>query len=102
MAIEKELQKTKRGGKRPNSGRPKGVANKDKQELLDLIESTGCMHPIQGLAEIARQSHDEGNFELATTCYKELSQYVAAKRKAVEHSGEIEQKGPLVVVLNDD
>ena len=100
--IEKELTKTKRGGVRPNSGRPKGVANKDKQELLALIQSTGCKHPIQGLAEIAKQSHDEGNLELATTCYKELSQYVAAKRKAVEHSGEIEQKGPLVVVLNDD
>ena len=83
-------------------GRAKGTPNKDKQELLALIQSTGCKHPIQGLAEIAKKSHEESNLELATTCYKELSQYVAAKRKAVEHSGEIEQKGPLVVVLNDD
>lgn len=83
-------------------GRAKGTPNKDKQELLALIESTGCKHPILGLAEIAKQSHAAGNFDLATTCYKELSQYVAAKRKAVEHSGEIEQKGPLVVVLSAD
>lgn len=100
--LEKESQKNKHGGPRKGAGRPKGVANKDKQELLDLIESTGCKHPIVGLAEIAKQSHAEGNLDLATTCYKELSQYVAAKRKAVEHSGEIEQKGPLVVVLDGD
>ena len=81
-------------------GRQKGTPNKDKQELLELIQATGCKHPLQGLAEIAKQSHDSGELELATTCYKELAQYVAAKRKAVEHSGEIEQKGPLVVVLD--
>ena len=100
---EKELKNIKPvGGKRSNAGRPKGVANKDKQELLDMIEATGCLHPIQGLAMIAKRSHDEGELDLATTCYKELAQYVASKRKAIEHSGEIEQKGPLVVVLNDD
>lgn len=92
--VAKSRQKT--------GGRAKGTPNKDKQELLELIQSTGCKHPLEGLAEIAKQSHSEGNLELAVTCYKELSQYVAAKRKAVEHSGEIEQKGPLVVVLNDD
>lgn len=92
--VEKSRQKS--------GGRVKGTPNKDKQELLDMIQATGCLHPIQGLAMIAKRSHEEGELELATTCYKELAQYVAAKRKAVEHSGEIEQKGPLVVVLNDD
>lgn len=106
MAESKESQNRNLGG-RPKGlpktgGRPKGTPNKDKQELLDLIQSTGCKHPLVGLAEIAKQSHQAGELELATTCYKELAQYVAAKRKAVEHSGEIEQKGPLVVVLNDD
>ena len=81
-------------------GRQKGTPNKDKQELLDMILATGCKHPIQGLAEIAKQSHQQGEFDLAVTCYKELSQYIAPKRKAIEHSGEVEQKGPLVIVVD--
>lgn len=100
---EKELKNIKTvGGKRSNAGRPKGVANKDKQELLDMIQATGCLHPIQGLAMIAKRSHDEGELDLATTCYKELAQYVASKRKAIEHSGEVAQVGPLVVVLDGE
>lgn len=83
-------------------GRAKGTPNKDKQELLDMIQATGCLHPIQGLAMIAKRSHDEGELELATTCYKELAQYVASKRKAIEHSGEVAQVGPLVVVLDGE
>lgn len=100
---EKELTTIRKvGGKRQNAGRPKGVANKDKQELLDMIQATGCLHPIQGLAMIAKRSHDEGELDLATTCYKELAQYVASKRKAIEHSGEVAQVGPLVVVLDGE
>lgn len=101
--IDKVSKKIKRGGARKGAGRPKGVPNKDKAELLELIESTGCKHPLVGLAEIAKESHEAGNLDLATTCYKELSQYVAAKRKAVEHSGEIETNSqPLVVVLDSE
>lgn len=85
------------------AGRPKGVPNKDKEELLALIQSTGCKHPIQGLAEIAKQSHESGDVELAKDCYKELAQYVASKRKAVEHSGHVEtEQVQLVVVLDND
>lgn len=68
-------------------GRAKGTPNKDKQELIALIESVGCKHPIIGLAEIARQSHESGELDRAANCYKELAQYVAPKRKAIEHSG---------------
>jgi hypothetical protein len=85
------------------AGRPKGVPNKDKEELLALIESTGCKHPIQGLAEIAKQAHSEGELDLAKDCYKELAQYVASKRKAVEHTGHIEtEQVQLVVVLDSE
>lgn len=83
-------------------GRQKGTPNKDKQELLDMILATGCKHPIQGLAEIAKRSHDNGDVELARDCYKELAQYVAAKRKAVEHSGEVDTKQPLVIVVDSE
>jgi len=84
-------------------GRQKGTPNKDKQELLDMILATGCKHPIQGLAEIAKHSHASGDVELARDCYKELAQYVASKRKAVEHSGHVEtEQVQLVVVLDKD
>lgn len=87
-------------GIRKTGGRKKGTPNKDKQELLDIINSTGCKHPLIGLAEIAKQSHEDGELDRAKDCYKELAQYVAAKRKAVEHSGEVETNhDPLVVVL---
>ena len=84
-------------------GRTKGTPNKDKQELLELILSTGCKHPIQGLAEIANQAHSDGQFDLAKDCYKELAQYVAPKRKAVEHSGHVDtEQVQLVVVLDKE
>lgn len=84
-------------------GRQKGTPNKDKQELLDMILATGCKHPIQGLAEIAKKSHENGDVELARDCYKELAQYVAPKRKAVEHTGHIEtEQVQLVVVLDSE
>jgi hypothetical protein len=85
------------------AGRPKGVPNKDKEELLNLIQATGCKHPIQGLAEIAKKSHEAGELDLAKDCYKELAQYVASKRKAVEHTGHIEtEQVQLVVVLDSE
>jgi len=80
-------------------GRPKGVPNKDKAELLKLIEETGCDHPLQGLGKIAYIAFRDGDYALAKDCYKELAQYVAPKLKAIEHSGKVENTQPLVVVL---
>lgn len=105
--VSKESQNRNLGGRpkglKKTGGRPKGVPNKDKQELLDLILSTGCKHPIQGLAEIAKQSHAQGEFDLAKDCYKELAQYVAPKRKAIEHSGHVDtEQVQLVVVLDSE
>ena len=83
-----------------SGGRPKGTPNKDKQELLDMILATGCKHPIEGLAMIAKEAHDSGDLALAKDSYKELAQYVAPKRKAIEHSGQVEtNKEPLVIIV---
>ena len=81
-------------------GRKKGTPNSDKDKMLELILSTGCRHPIVGLAEVARDLHDSGDIIEAGKAYKELAQYVAAKRKAIEHSGEIKQDQPLVIVVD--
>ena len=81
-------------------GRKKGTPNKDKDQALELILSTGCKHPLVGLAEIARDLHESGELEEAGKAYKELAQYVAAKRKAIEHSGEVKGQEPLVIVVD--
>lgn len=84
---------------RKTGGRKKGTPNKDKDELLKLIEESGCDHPLQGLGRIAYLAFRDGDYALAKDCYKELAQYVAPKRKAIEHSGQVENTQPLVVVV---
>lgn len=82
-------------------GRKKGTPNKDKQEILDMILESGCDHPLQGLGKIALLAYRGGDYQLSATCYKELAQYVAPKRKAVEHTGTVETNQPLVIVVPD-
>jgi len=84
------------GGARPNSGRPKGSANKRTQEIEEKLQGMKC-DPIAGLARIAVMAEEDAqaaedpagripHMQLATNCYKELAQYIAPKRKAVEVS----------------
>jgi len=82
-------------------GRTRGTPNKDKESLLKMIQSVGCRHPIEGLAIIAKQAHDDGDISLAKDAYKELAQYVVPKLKAVEHSGRVENDQPLVIILDN-
>jgi hypothetical protein len=64
----------------PN-GRPKGSRNKQTLAVADRLEALGC-DPIEGMAMIAM---DEGaDLSLRGQMYKELAQYIAPKRKAVE------------------
>jgi hypothetical protein len=50
---------------------------------------------------IAKEAHDSGELVLAKDAYKELAQYVAPKRKAIEHSGSVEtNKEPLVIIVD--
>jgi hypothetical protein len=71
-------------------GRPKGALNKRTVEVIEKLAALDC-DPIAGMALIAM---DEKNpVELRGRMYSELAQYVAPKRKAMEHSagGEIEE-----------
>jgi hypothetical protein len=64
-------------------GRVAGTPNRRTQEVADLLESLGC-DPIEGMARIAmNEAHSP---ELRGRMFAELAQYVAPKRKAVEHS----------------
>lgn len=72
-----------KGGARPGSGRPKGKANKRTQEIQERLDALDC-DPIEGMAMIANDtSLDHG---LRLQAMKELAQYVAPKRKAVDMS----------------
>lgn len=74
-----------RGGKREGAGRRKGTAGKKTLEIQEKLDALGC-DPLEGMAIIAQRAMNEGDMSLAGSMYKELAQYVAPKRKAVEHS----------------
>ena len=70
---------------RKTGGRVAGTPNKRTAEVVARLDALGC-DPIEGMARIAM---DEANPpELRGRMFAELAQYVAPKRKAVEHSAE--------------
>lgn len=65
-------------------GRKKGTPNKRTRSIEEKLEALGC-DPIAGMAAIA--NNENNSQELRLSAYKEVAQYVAPKRRAVEHSG---------------
>lgn len=68
-------------------GRKKGTPNKKTQEVLATLEELGC-DPIRGMALIALD--DKNDIKLRSDMFKELAQYVAPKRKSIEHTGGVD------------
>ncbi len=70
-------------------GRAKGTPNKRTQSVTEKLAALGC-DPIEGLAHIAMNKKQKLGvrkdvpIELRAQMYKELAQYVAAKRQAIE------------------
>ncbi len=62
-------------------GRTKGTPNRRSQTVAEKLEALGC-DPIEGMAKIAMDR--KNRIELRAQMYKELAQYVAPRRKAVE------------------
>lgn len=77
-------------------GRTKGTPNKNTSDIQAKLDALGC-DPIQGMAEIAAEARLTGDLNLAGTMYKELAQYVAPKRKAVEVQGDVTLGGGLSI-----
>ncbi len=67
-------------------GRVAGVPNKIIRigDVAAKLEALGC-DPIAGMAALARD--EKATKELRGKMLSELAQYVAPKRKAIEHSG---------------
>jgi hypothetical protein len=66
-------------------GRPKGALNKRTREVIDKLAALDC-DPIAGMALIAMD--EKNSIEVRARMFVELAQYVAPKRKAVEHSSD--------------
>jgi len=75
-------------GQGKTGGRVKGAPNKVQKAIADQLAELGC-DPIAGMARIAAISMEAEDYATAGTMYKELAQYVAAKRKSIEFSGDI-------------
>jgi len=77
-------------------GRKKGTPNKRTKEIIDKLDDLGC-DPIIGMAKIAMDETQD--IALRGNMFKELAQYIAPKRKAIEHSSDVEN--PMQIVLKD-
>jgi hypothetical protein len=66
-------------------GRQKGTPNKRTIAVAEKLEALGC-DPIQQMGQIAIDERVEVNVRVQVL--KELCQYIAPKRKAVEVTGE--------------
>jgi hypothetical protein len=80
-------------------GRPKGALNK---RTLDVIDKLAALHcdPITGMALIAMD--EKNSIELRAKMFVELAQYIAPKRKAVEHSSDAGMIEALLLRLDDE
>jgi hypothetical protein len=62
-----------------------GTPNKATLAVTERLEAIGC-DPIEGMARIAMNPKNPA--DLRGRMYAELAQYIAPKRKALEHSGD--------------
>ncbi len=76
-------------------GRKKGTPNRKTQAVIDKLADLDC-DPIEGMAKIA--ADEKNSPELRGRMFSELAQYIAPKRKAIEHSGESGE--PVTFVMN--
>ena len=87
-----------RGGSKPGErrgGRHKGTPNKKTAAVAEVLSGLG-LDPIKQMGQIAMDEHVE--VSIRVQILKELCQYVAPKRKAVEVTGD--KGGPLVLKIN--
>ena len=77
------------------SGRKACTPNRGTREVQEMLDSLEC-NPIEGMVRIAEDESVE--LSLRARMYTELAQYVAPKRKAIEHSGPDDKPIPLVII----
>ncbi len=75
---------TFQNGRAKTGGRRKGTPNRKTVEVQEKLTALDC-DPIEAMARIAMDQ--ENPIELRAQMFRELAQYVAPKRKAIEHTG---------------
>ena len=75
------------GGFRSGAGRPKGALGEKTLAVQTKLEKLDC-DPIEALAMIAKDTNNTA--ELRFQANKELAQYIAPKRRAVEMDAAID------------
>jgi hypothetical protein len=68
---------------RKTGGRTAGTPNKRTLDVIERLDQLGC-DPIEGMAKIALDPQNP--VELRARMFSDLAQYVAPKRRAMEHS----------------
>jgi len=82
--------------------KPRGSHNPKRDEYEDIIvKALDGEHPLEALSRLARESEAEGDRTLAVVCYKELSNYVAPKLKAVEVRNDSKDVKPITIIVSD-
>jgi len=71
-----------RGGIRAGAGRPTGSENSNKKDIEERLNELNC-DPIEGMVGIAEQAMQEKKYALAGQMYKELTQYIASKKRPI-------------------
>ena len=70
----------KRGGAREGAGRQKGKPNKDKRELIEMIqEKYPGYHPLIALADIANDKKEDKNLKFQAST--EVCKYIVPQLK---------------------
>jgi hypothetical protein len=76
------------------SGRPKGIKNKAKFEVAEILKRVDC-NPFELLAELAKTARSE---KVRCEAASELAQYIAPKLKSIEHTGDVD--APVLFNIN--
>lgn len=79
-------------------GRQKGTVNKDKQELIEMIqEKFPGYHPLIALAEIANDSESDKNLKLQAS--KEVCKYIVPQLKSVDNRHSISEGAKFSLII---
>jgi hypothetical protein len=81
---------------RKTGGRVKGTPNKGTVAVAERLEAIGC-DPIEGMARIAMDIKTP--IDIRAKLFSELAQYIAPKRKAIEHTGASTGVGAMLGVI---
>lgn len=76
----------------------KGTPNKTTVDIAEKLRKIGC-DPLLGMARLAMNTKNPK--ELRGRMYAELAQYVAPKRRAIEHSTDVPTLEALLGRLSD-